>query len=386
MNEPKNPQDLHQIFISNLELHYGRFSEKINKFESTSNSKIARDLCYSDSQFSRLINNTASKGEFERGIRNVQRLLNSDKMQEDISKSSRVEPKSGKGLSSLASYVIITLLFLLLIFAVKFLFFNSASEKEEITENISRYDMLKWSFENKYINPYVKLKQLPKDCNYPCYKYQGKWKLKQEYKIPFFRERNGFHYIAKEAVMYARCMDERNEHGVSFEGYEYQKHEIWYDKREFPIDSFLVKGTPSQIRPKYNNSNLEEDSNFVKIAFIHTFFRSEIGLDSLKMNRTGKAMGRDIEFVDDDILLKNLDSQKLIDELESEINAITKNRIEDFSKPVTCEPSPVPNKNFHLIDEGDELSFNCQFSTGRFLVNYNKIYVLDDQYINNQCR
>ncbi len=386
MNEENNPQDLHQIFISNLELHYGQFNEDKNKFESTSNSKIARDLCYSDSQFSRLINNTASQGEFERGIRNVQRLLNADKMQEDISKSAGVESKSMKGLSSLASWIIITLLFLLLIFAVKFLFFNSTSEKDGVAENISRYDMLKWSFENKYINPYVKLKELPKDCNYPCYKYQGKWKLKQEYKIPFFRERNGFHYIAKEAVMYARCMDERNENGVSFEGYEYQKHEIWYDKREFPIDSFLVKGTPSQIRPEYNNSNLEEDSNFVKIAFVHTFFRSEFGLDSLKVNRTGKAIGRDIEFIDDDIILKNLDSQKLIDELESEINAIAKNRLEDFSKPVTCEPSPVPKEDFNLVDEGDELSFNCQFSTGRFLVKYHKTYVLEDQYINNQCR
>jgi hypothetical protein len=32
------------------------------------------------------------------------------------------------------------------------------------------------------------------------------------------------------------------------------------------------------------------------------------------------------------------------------------------------------------------LNFNCNFSIGRFVVEYNKTYIFDDQYINNNCR
>ena len=246
--------------------------------------------------------------------------------------------------------------------------------------------MLKWGFENKYIQPYVKLKELPEDCYYPCYKYQGKWNLKNEYKIPFYRERNGFHYVAKEAIMYARCMDERDDSGKFFEGYEYQKHEIWYDKREFPIDSFLTKGSDTQIRKTYNFSDLSEDNNFVKIAYVHTFFRTEFQIDSTLIYRTGKALGRDIEFVNDIILKDQLDAVGSIIGLKDEIKAISINRLEDYSKPITCNPTPAPDVDFNLIEEGDEMSFNCHFSIGRFVVNYNKIYVFEDQYINNYCR
>lgn len=246
--------------------------------------------------------------------------------------------------------------------------------------------MLRWGFENNYVKPYVRLKELPEDCYYPCYKYQGKWKLKEEYKIPFFRERNGFHYVAKEVVMYARCMDERDDRGESFEGYEYQKHEIWYDKREVPIDSFLTKDTNPKLISSYMNSNFEDDSNYVKIAYVHTFFKTEFSINGEQIQRSGKAIGRDIEFVSQEVLEKEDVSATLLSELKSETNSIAKNLLDDFSKPITCNPTMAPNMDFNQIKEGDVLSFDCQFSTGRFLVDYNKSYVFTDQYISTFCR
>ena len=71
-------EELHKNLIKQLIKRYGKFNEVNNKFESTSNSKIARDLFYSDSQFSRLINNTASEGEFKRALGNIERLLDLD--------------------------------------------------------------------------------------------------------------------------------------------------------------------------------------------------------------------------------------------------------------------------------------------------------------------
>jgi len=376
-----NTASFHKEFVKKLELIYGHHNSVKNKFESTSNSKIARDLCYSDSQFSRLINNTASEGEFKRALRNVTRLLNENRLQKEHVSHEKNNSRPGK---NWILYVI-GLIIIGLLGYLSFQYLNEPEEKEH-SENISRAQMLEWSFENKYIKPYVKLKELPADCNFPCYKYQGKWTLKNEYKIPFFRERNGFHYVAKDAVMYARCMDESSTDGKLFEGYEYQLHEIWYDKREFPIDSFLTQGNKTKIKESYNNSNLAKDKNFVKIAYVHTFFRNEFSIDSTLINRRGKAIGRDIEFLSEDELLDKVGSAKLVDELKSEINAIAKNRLEDFSKPVTCEPTKVPNVDFNYIEEDDELNFKCQFTTGRFLVDYEKIFVLEEQYINNICR
>lgn len=382
MNKENKPEDYHKSFVSLLEKEYGSFNPNKNSFEATSNSKIARDLCYSDSQFSRLINNTASEGEFKRALRNVERLLKESRLEK--------EQHTNPPLKTTTNKYILILVCLFFLLALGFLLFNSGNFTFEADESInpstSRYEMLKWSFENKYIRPYVKLKELPADCDYPCYKYQGKWVLKNEYKIPFFRERNGFHYVAKEAVMYVSCMQERDNSGTSLEGYEYQKHEIWYDVREMPIDSFLVRGQTTKVRQDYNSSNLEDDENFIKIAYVHTFFKNEFNLDSTLIARSGSVIGRDIEFLSDEILQKKTGSPNLIAELKSEVNSIAKNRLEDFSKPVACEPSPVPKTDYHSIDKGDQLDFACQFTTGRFLVDYNKVLVLEDQYINNHCR
>jgi hypothetical protein len=181
-------------------------------------------------------------------------------------------------------------------------------------------------------------------------------------------------------------MDERDDRGESFEGYEYQKHEIWYDKREFPIDSFITKGSNTQIRDSYNFSDLNEDENFIKIAYVHTFFRTEFKIDSSLISRTGKALGRDIEFVNDKLLKEQLKNDGSLVGIKDEIKAISINRLEDYSKPITCQPTLAPDVNFNLVEEGDEMSFNCHFSIGHFIVNYNKTYVFQDQYINNYCR
>ena len=378
-------EELHKNLIKQLIKRYGKFNEVNNKFESTSNSKIARDLFYSDSQFSRLINNTASEGEFKRALGNIERLLDLDALKNQAPVPIK-NTNIGTQLKRKILFIAVGALFPLIVFGAVYFFTASPSEKTEVLATETRYEMLKWGFENNFIQPYVKLKELPKDCDYPCYKYQGKWRLKSEYKIPFYRERNGFHYLAKEAVMYARCMEERDDSGKSFEGYEYQKHEIWYDKREYPIDSFLTKGSNTEIRKSYNISDLSKNQNFVKIAFVHTFFRTEFEIDSSLISRSGKALGRDIEFVDDAILQDKLSYDTSLNSLKDEIKAISVNRLEDYSKPINCKPAIAPDLNFNLVAEGDEMSYNCYFSIGNFVVNYNKTYVFKDQYINNYCR
>lgn len=379
MSKEEEINKIHATFISKLERHYGQYDPVGNKFESTSNSKIARDLFYSDSQFSRLMNNTASEGELTRALRNVQRLLDIHELRDHASTGERTGMNSARGWRILMGLGGVLGLGLGL---GLYLRMGPTGEQAAGDPGTTRYDMLQWTFDNNYIKPYIKLKELPEDCYYPCYKYQGKWNLKEEYKIPLFRERNGFHYLAKEVVMYSRCLEERMDRGESFEGYEYQKHEIWYDKREVPIDSFLTKDNLARLKPSYLELDFEEASNFVKIAYVHTFFRTEFKIEDGQISRTGKAIGRDIEFVKTVTGL----SPELLRELKSETNSIAKNLLEDFSKPINCDPTTAPNMDFNQIKEGDVMSFDCQFSTGRFLVDYNKSYVLTNQYIRTYCR
>ena len=385
MENQRSTDNLHKSFIDKLSRRYGTFNSERNKFVSTSNSIIARDLFYSDSQFSRLINNSASEGEFKRALGNIERLLKLDQLNEKTPNKSNAL-KSKTVLNRNVLFLLLGILFSVILYLMISIKKESLIPQDNNLKDETRYEMLKWGFENNFIQPYVKLKELPDDCYYPCYKYQGRWKLKEEYKIPFYRERNGFHYVAKEAIMYARCMDEREDNGEFFEGYEYQKHELWYDKRELPIDSFLTKGSKTQIRKIYNNSDLEKDKNFVKIAYVHTFFRTGFQIDSSLIYRTGKAMGRDIEFVSDEIIEGQLNDGVSIIGLKDEIKSIAVNRLEDYSKPISCNPTTSPNIDFNLIEEGDEMSFNCNFSIGRFIIDYNKTYIFDNQYINNRCR
>ena len=379
MENQRSTDNLHKSFIDKLSRRYGTFNSERNKFVSTSNSIIARDLFYSDSQFSRLINNSASEGEFKRALGNIERLLKLDQLNEKIPSKSNVL-KSNTVLNRNVLFLLLGILFSVILYLMISIKKESLIPQDNNLKDETRYEMLKWGFENNFIQPYVKLKELPDDCYYPCYKYQGRWKLKEEYKIPFYRERNGFHYVAKEAIMYARCMDEREDNGEFFEGYEYQKHELWYDKRELPIDSFLTKGSKTQIRKIYNNSDLEKDKN-AKIGIA-----ALVGKLSSLIYRTGKAMGRDIEFVSDEIIEGQLNDGVSIIGLKDEIKSIAVNRLEDYSKPISCNPTISPNIDFNLIEESDEMSFNCNFSIGRFIIDYNKTYIFDNQYINNRCR
>ena len=148
----------------------------------------------------------------------------------------------------------------------------------------------------------------------------------------------------------------------------------------------MIKNSNTKTIESYNLSDFKDDNNFVKIAYVHTFFRTEFQINSTLMQRTGKAIGRDIEFVSDEVLKSQLNKEASLAGIKDQIKDISMNLLEDYSKPVSCKPALAPNPNFNLIKEGDELNFNCNFSIGRFVVEYNKTYIFDDQYINNNCR
>jgi hypothetical protein len=372
-------EKLHKDFIKKLEILFGKFETETFKFAKSSNTEISRELGYSDSQFSRLIHATASEGEFKRAHKNIDRILLIDKLQKQIEQSQdgTSRPRSSRAITMISLGFIVVVITAVMI--VTGLYDFGANEN-----TIPQRDYtLQWAFESAFINPYVGLNDLPDDCDFPCYKYQGQWELDKTYKLPFFRERNGFHYLATRVKMYARCMIEKSENGNMLEGYEYQRHEIWYDLRELPIDSFLNEN--NRLKDSYIQLEFSKDPNFVKVANIHTFFRNEFTIDSAKVHRAGKVIGRDLESVPEEQLQALIGENATVEEIKTEINMIVANRLEDFSIPITCENAEIPSADFHSITEGDKMSFDCQLTTSRFPIDYRKTFVLTEQYIKNRC-
>lgn len=372
-------KELYSDFVQKLKKLFGKFDEDQKRFNKSSNSEIARELGYSDAQFSRLINQSATEGEYHRAIQNVDRILRVNELESELGKGNH--PIRSWKSRLLWPGVIAALLVTAL--ASWYLSRNLSQEQSAQFHASDRDYTLRWAFETSFINPYTKLDELPDDCQFPCYKYQGKWELKKGYKIPFFRERNGFHYWAKEVNMYARCMPGEVS-GNIFEGYEYQKHEIWYDKRELPIDSFLFKG--NQLKEFYQDLDFSQHDQFVKVATVHTFFRNEFELRGDLIFRSGQVIGRDLEFVSTALLNEQFQDKDIISDLETQLNRIASSRLEDFSRPISCLPADTPNTDFHQISDGDEMSFSCQLTTSRVAMNYTKTFLLTNQYIKNSCR
>lgn len=362
-------------FVNKLKKLYGSFDEEHKKFEKAPNSEISRDLGYSDAQFSRLINDTATEGEYHRANQNAERILTLIRLEHEIN-----EVRSG---SSRKKYLVIGIVLILISVSLGFLL-QKPFQSNEDTVTTSRYDMLKWTFDSNFINPYKGLRELPADCDYQCYKYQGRWELKEEYKMPFLRESSGFHYLAKSVVAYIRCLPNNNPKGKFMIGYEYQEHEIWYDIQERPIDAFINDdGTPLE---SYSNLKFEEQDDFVKIGTIHSFYSNDFTIDSTLIHRKGQDIGRDIEFVSDEELEEKVNNKALLKKIQREMTLIVQDPLRDFSKPSSCNPAQLTSNDFHAISNGTELSFNCQMTTaGRFLINYSKTYVLKDQFIKERC-
>jgi hypothetical protein len=160
-------EDINQIyldFVLNLEKVYGKFDSVNKKFESTSNSKIARDLFNSDSQFSRLINNTASEGELIRALGNINRFLEVTVLKSEISKK---EKDSSKVLTNKFWILLILIITTIAISSFLFLNFKNIDSNPSLIDysKKTKYDMLhvltpikqEYSFKFRYLNYAVNL-------------------------------------------------------------------------------------------------------------------------------------------------------------------------------------------------------------------------------------
>jgi len=119
--------DLYTLITEKLEKLYGTFDADKKRFKKSSNSKIARDLGYSDAQFSRLINGTATSGEYERTLQNVDSVLKIKEFEENTPESNSPQFY----IIRKKNWLIGTLLFLLLTSST-LLILNITNKKKDV--------------------------------------------------------------------------------------------------------------------------------------------------------------------------------------------------------------------------------------------------------------
>ena len=111
-------EELYARITEKLEKLYGTFESDKKRFKNSSNSKIARDLGYSDAQFSRLINGTATPGEYERTLQNVDRVLKIKELEKNATTSNLPKPETSRKknwlIGILAALLLISLTLLIL--------------------------------------------------------------------------------------------------------------------------------------------------------------------------------------------------------------------------------------------------------------------------------
>lgn len=382
---------LQRKLIDELQSIYGAYEPETNRFELKSNSVIARELFYSDSQFSRLMNGTASDGEYQRAVKVVDRyksylqLLQANGEQTE----SHIQPRTTlwRSLTTSGLFWGLFLGGILLGGVIALWVFRpnpTPQNQGQVFNAAVKDDLLRWAFEESDVSPYVDFNDLPDDCDYPCYRLQGVWKLDRPYKLPLFGEQRGFHYVASDANMYARCTSEKDSTGRRMEGYEYQQHEIWYDLKERPIDSFLTAPNSELLKPAYLNCDFQESDSYILLARVHTFFRNDFLLTRKAVKREGKVIGRQIEFEDFGEALAGISSLEVGD-LREVVNRIVRQQVRDFSNPIKCGDGAI-YKAYHQFEEDESLSFSCMMTTGRFPLRYTKVYRLEEQAIKNPCR
>ena len=372
-------EELYTRITEKLEKLYGTFDADKKRFKKSSNSKIARELGYSDAQFSRLINGTATPGEYERTLQNIDRVLKIKELEKNAAQSHVPQSQATRTKNWL-----IAILATLLVIVVAVLLLDFTAQQTKIEEYPRDYT-LKWAFETEFVNPYTKLEELPADCDFPCYKLQGQWELDKKYKIPLYIETDGFHYQATSVKMYTRCAINIEPDGRLLEGYEYQMHEIWYDTTESNITTFMNhKDADSADYSNYETLDFNKDNRFVKVAIVHTLFRNRFTIGD-SISRNGQVIGRDLVYVPEELLKDKLSAEK-VNFINKKLNRIARKGLEDFSRPISCAQSAMPENDFHKVKEGDLMKFTCKLTTNGVPTVYTKAFKLTRQFIKSTCR
>ncbi|WP_108868451.1 hypothetical protein [Aquimarina aquimarini] len=354
-----NEQDLKTVFLTKVKLLYGNYEEVTSKFGTNSFGKVSSDLCISASQFSKLISGSATEGMYIRSIRNLDQLQahkellkEKDALKIEIHKLQNKKVIVTKPKKKILLFVIIFSLIFGTIFGLIFTKNKMTTEVKLFKAEYSNPLNLFFSdYEGRIADVgFLNEDEVQEYC--PSSAFEGKWKLKKPYKIPLpGSKKPGVYLLAKSADVIMLSAKYAVPKGKTVIGMEYLVHEVWLDKDRLPLIPKYFDPKKKEFNDNFYNLDFENNSKFLKIAELKSFYLDEITISKDSIKRKGQPCGRYVDFLDKELAKK----------YEIDIEYIVKEVISDLTK-TKCHSSINNYHNPNNLKIGSTISFDCFYS------------------------
>jgi hypothetical protein len=352
---------LNSQFIAALEAHFGTWERNTSRFGNASFGRIAKELCMSPSQFSKLIYGTATEGMYVRAIRNVDRLSETRKAKEERDQATEKWKTARQKLDALRSkgsrtrlVVFALLLLTLIIFIWKA--FSTESPASHLTDQELHplTPFFDRNFNADFHSPYLRGSQVQDFC--PCSAFEGEWELNQPYKLPLPANRKpGIYYLAKDADVRMKCFKSDTSNigrGRVLIAFEYLTNEIWVDTEQTPLSPTYFDKQSKTFTPSFDSLDFENNPKFKRVATIYSFFIDRFLIYPDSIVRKGEPVGR---------YATNVDSE-LISEFEIDLKHVLDNVLGDLTQ-TNCESTVNPFCDPNDLRQGKSvISFDCLYT------------------------
>ncbi|MEM6343655.1 MAG: hypothetical protein AAF927_07225 [Bacteroidota bacterium] len=326
---------------------------------------ISRDLSISASQFSKLISGTATEGMYQRSIENVERVIQQRATLEALRISQGEEEKLHSRLSFLAKEskrqkliwlgggALLASLVAGLIFVLQTTEVDTRANSPFEIKGHPLAAFFDQDFQASFNSPYLDLSEVQDYC--PCGGYEGTWALDKTYKLPLPASQPGLYYLSRSADVRMKCS--RSDtltagKGRVLMGYEYLINEIWIDRDLSPLSPTYFDKDSKQFTAAFEALNFDQESNFAKIATIHSFFIDKFELYDDSIVRRGEPYGRFATDIDTKLARQYKVDVKYI--LEQVIGNLTTTDCAPAANPF-CDPND-------LQEELSAINFQCLYT------------------------
>lgn len=352
------PEELKDQFIAKLEAQYGPWEKMTSRFGNATFGKIAKDLCISASQFSKLLSGNATEGMYVRSIRNVERLTDAREarkehslVKEQLGRLENLQRRAG-------TRMVLVGILALALGAVAGYFFLPASLSPKLkATSPSQHPLSHYfdqGFDADFDSPYLKESEVQDYC--PCNAYEGIWSLAEEYKLPLPGNRKpGVYYLAKSADVRMKCSKSDTFNigrGSVLLAYEYLINEIWVDTKLTPLSPTYFNKDTKQYTSEFEALTFENNPQFKRVATIHSFFIDKFELRPDSIIRRGEPCGRFATDVD----------EELVEQYEIDLKHILENVLGDLTK-TDCQPTINQYCDPNDLQEAESIiSFDCLYT------------------------
>ena len=360
-------QKLHTEFTQKLEQAFGLWEKSTARFGSATYGDVSKELCMSQSQFTKLISGSATDGMYIRANRNIDRLINerllearATRIEQELQVASEsVKNRNSETGASINRKVVWGVLILIAISMGGVSLWQNigkehGSNKSAFSTQHPLDPFFVRDFEEPFDPPYLPESEAQEYC--PCSAWEGTWSMESPFQLPLPGSRKpGLYYVAKSADIRMKCSNLHApyiEKGHALLGYEYLISEIWIDTKQTPLIPKYFNPESMEFTRDFEDLTFANQSGFRRVAVLHAFNVNNFEIYPDSIVRRAEITGRYATDVD----------ETLIRTYEIDLKHILRNVLGNLTK-TNCETAPNPYCDPNDLREGESLiSFDCLYT------------------------